>query len=141
MKKNRFYEAPEALQGLGLTQQQLHQVHRYFALRVHHARNQRYTILMALMVLLSCLATKSLVDDSAATSSPFETLASVVTRWAPVVVVALSGVAIGVQKAIVHQLRKRLPELGMSERAADTVNAFGDMMARHAFFHNKVTKD
>ncbi len=141
MKKNRFYEAPEALQGLGLTQQQLHQVQRYFALRVHHSRNQRYTILGALLVLLSSLATKSLLDDGTTTPSSFETFAGLVTRWAPVVVVVLSGIAIGMQKAIVYQLRKRLPELGMSQRAADTVNAFGDMMARHAFFHNKVTKD
>jgi hypothetical protein len=133
-------DLPEALQGLGLTQLQRKGVQRYFALRVHYSRNQRRIALVLGLVLASNILTRYFLPSAGASDLPFESVVAVMARWAPVCFLVLGIIALGIQQAVVYHLRKRLPELGLSERAVHAVNELGDSVARFAFFHNKIPK-
>jgi hypothetical protein len=60
---------------------------------------------------------------------PFQTLLDLARKWFPAFALMIAGASLGMNQYLVHLMNRRLPELGMSERAVQRVRELGRSIA------------
>ena len=123
---------PEALQGLGLSQDQLRQVHAYFGQRAAVGRSQQRTLIGVLILFASGFMVGYLQADTK--DLPFESLVTVLLRWGVTAGTVVSAVALTLQWYRIDLLNKAVGTIGLTERARAKVLSLGRMVGLVSVF-------
>ncbi len=132
-------ELPEPLRGLGITKYQLKYIRRYFAVRVRQARKQRNTVIWLCLILFSMFDAQPL-PDKAGVVEPAGALLNFLLFWLPIAALLTGAIALSLSEFIAYHLRKRIPDLGVTQRAAEKIADLGDSMANCSFFGKGIGK-
>jgi hypothetical protein len=112
-------DVPDALQGLGLSQDQLQKIHFYFGLRAQIARKQKYALIGVALVLVMPWLMNAVLHEPA--DMPFQSAVNIALKWLPVIGLVFGGISLGMQHYLAHQLDKHILKIGLSARAAHRV--------------------
>lgn len=125
MKKTDYVYAPDGLDDLGLSQNQLCALQGYFGLQIRYARQQRRTLFGMLLVIAAAVIAQYSFGPS---TLPFETLLQVALKWFPAVAAGMGFVSIGLTQYIRHLSTKALPQIGLSDDATARVRELVSMI-------------
>lgn len=130
MTQRHQIEAPDGLDDLGLSQDQLRSLQGYFALQYRFAKQQRMALLAMAGAVVGAMLLPLMQDDT----MPFISLVDWIAQWLPALAVLLGSVSIGMAIYTQNMADKRLPELDLSDEAVQRVRGLARAMNRIVIF-------
>lgn len=133
MTQRHHIAAPDGLEDLGLSQDQLRSLQGYFALQYRFAKQQRMALLGMAVAVVGAMLLPLTQDDTL----PFISLVDWIAQWLPALAVLLGSVSIGIAIYTQNLADKRLPELDLSDEAVQRVRGLARAMNRVVIFSFK----